>query len=984
MKMNLRTSFALAAAVAATQLTAASFAGTSANSAGTTQLNGTGNPAVTITLSGSTAMQNFTVSPGISYLTPGGSITLSNGAGGGTTTYSAGTGGAVNYQLASNNFGNADLIAGTTQRHSGIRLEWHAQGSVEGILELTDSQIDDTLQNNVVYDHTSTNPVFINTNNFTGGTFTNGSATLNGFLLQNNGSSSFTARAAGAINPIQMAISDVNARQGFSRSGTGTFSANPNSDGYGKGNPLFRVGTGSFATSGLGQAYTRQQLLDQTALNMLTTKVDPRTGTFNNSGPWNSAGIDNLDNHVVAVTATAMVANPGTGLDKLNRSDAKWLQTTGRLQNGADFNVATRDVNSGTRNVFALNTGVDPSWAGGEFDDGNSTVTADSNAQRSIGSGVRFSGKTGGGLIRDTVQNGRMALGTYALNDAVGRAKTGQTNPLRVLSYRDSTDETAAAVAPSYATVTDGTYVIWQNETYVTVKDNNSSAAAAIAAISDPTARAAAWKAATDDFASGVGIKGDNSGHDVADFRKNILGTVANYTTSTPTSVANPADQLLATNFIPQEFMAKRKADGIDGVGNTEGNPDYVPSYRNAFLSSGIGATLKADAPNSITNGVSSVYGGSGTTNAGTFGNISITAASNANGSTAGGNYLFGNFRQNGIRDFAAVKAALDANKAMELAGVGKAWNAGSLNNTPINTTGVATLSTALSGMTAQNTGSLGANKGDLIVLGDYDSNGTFDGKDLYLLARGASLADNTGTDTLNVGANETFGDALRRGVLRKNAALKYMSDNTTDTQKTEASVNGTLSTSTQIANAFRIEDVNRDGAIDLKDAKIVDSFHKQDYRVLEHQLNAAIGTDGLPDIDPATQTPRPISLVDVELNDTGNINIADFAVVRTAIGSLLVDGDANFDGTVDTVDFAKLVAGFGTTDASWSQGNFDLTGDISSTDFNLLVSHFGQSASGALPGSFLGSPVPEPAGTLAVVLAGGLGLRRRNRRAHA
>ena len=67
---------------------------------------------------------------------------------------------------------------------------------------------------------------------------------------------------------------------------------------------------------------------------MPTTNIDPQTGTNYAAGAWTTAGLGNLVSQRVAVTATTFAANPGTGLTKLNSSDAQWLQTTGRLQNG--------------------------------------------------------------------------------------------------------------------------------------------------------------------------------------------------------------------------------------------------------------------------------------------------------------------------------------------------------------------------------------------------------------------------------------------------------------------------------------------------------------------------------------------------------------------------------------------------------------------------------------------------------------------------
>ena len=60
--------------------------------------------------------------------------------------------------------------------------------------------------------------------------------------------------------------------------------------------------------------------------------------------------------------------------------------------------------------------------------------------------------------------------------------------------------------------------------------------------------------------------------------------------------------------------------------------------------------------------------------------------------------------------------------------------------------------------------------KGDLIAMGDFNSDGSFDGKDLYLMAHGAALADTNASTTLSGGA-DAFADKVASGVLRKNAA---------------------------------------------------------------------------------------------------------------------------------------------------------------------------------------------------------------------
>src|SRR5258705_3654070 len=86
--------------------------------------------AVTISLSGSTAMRNFTTSAGFTYLNPGTSITLNSGISGAPLIYTAPTGNQTQVQLAQGNFtdpedtvfdpGNADF----TLSYKALRVEW--------------------------------------------------------------------------------------------------------------------------------------------------------------------------------------------------------------------------------------------------------------------------------------------------------------------------------------------------------------------------------------------------------------------------------------------------------------------------------------------------------------------------------------------------------------------------------------------------------------------------------------------------------------------------------------------------------------------------------------------------------------------------------------------------------------------------------------------------------------------------------------------
>jgi len=177
-------------------------------------------------------MRNFTISPGFTLLntTPGNSITLGgpDSNPGDALTYNLG--GSVVLQFAQQDFNTNDLTAGAAQSHSALRVEWHEQGSVEGILELADGQIDDTIQDNTLYNPTVANPTWINRNKFTIAT------TLGGHPLVNN--TNANSRALQAQAPVQMAISDVTATQGFAKGGVannnnGAYTKTPSDPGYG-------------------------------------------------------------------------------------------------------------------------------------------------------------------------------------------------------------------------------------------------------------------------------------------------------------------------------------------------------------------------------------------------------------------------------------------------------------------------------------------------------------------------------------------------------------------------------------------------------------------------------------------------------------------------------------------------------------------------------------------------------------------------------
>jgi hypothetical protein len=218
--------------------------------------------------------------------------------------------------------------------------------------------------------------------------------------------------------------------------------------------------------------------------------------------------------------------------------------------------------------------------------------------------------------------------------------------------------------------------------------------------------------------------------------------------------------------------------------------------------------------------------------------------------------------------------------------------------------------------------------KGDLVVLGDYNGDGEFNGQDIYLLATGASLTSAGSLTGLNATAT-TFPDAVRdtTDILRKNFALNWVNNYLNASSDTAgaaylrqtaaailtgfnpATVNiaagtnpvtgqpnfiptgthdlGTTDPITGLeqytydptgANAFNPSDVNRDGTVDFNDAVLVDQYNGQSYQNLNQSLAATAQT-------PVTGAIEPLSLVAVQQVDGESaIGSADLAVENTAL----------------------------------------------------------------------------------------------------
>jgi hypothetical protein len=924
---------------------------------------------VTISTAGSTALKNWFVKNTNTFteIQPGTTININgvqypsavaNSSTGATglgvnewnTSTVPGHGDAFAYQLAPKSVSTStalpNVIEGSTlDQAQAISFQFHESGSVEGILELANDQIAPVtyVTQNVNRDPNTGNGVWVNYNEFGGGgTAQNptgwasnagstnvGSGTLNGntlgefyangqqFTLGGNAQPAFNLSGGnlnGGQNAVQMAISDAIPLQVFAADNTTVSSstpwtATPQNAGYGQGNT-------KLATGGLGTPSVRAVYQSTAALNMPSGAINPRTGTAFGTGAWNSAELGNLTTQTVATTATLFVANPGTGLTQLDRTDAQWLETTGRLQNGASFNMTTRDVNSGTRNVAALETGIDPTWAVGANDDGNGNAGNGGSAQITLGSALRFSNKTAGGAeLRPTVQVARMSVGTLSINDASGYTVNTKNNPIRALEYSDSTDGSAPYVLANYYNISDGAYTIFQNEQVVTLKAPDASYS----------------NSASNYSAGSPNIQGDDSTGDVKALINNTINSVVAYNQTG--GVASPAGGLLNQGFIIPQLMQVQKAEnGLNQPGlksqivsnvNTGQANEYNPSFASGTAFNSLVSTLASGDPNSVTSGTNSLYGANGTISS--FSTSSNASPFNSSIAVTTANYLVGNFNQNGVRDFgAAVVSAQKAQAALDASTYGdSAFNGTGSASSLVVTTGIAALDampTQNGQASSSNTTGTGASRGDLIVMGDYNGDGVFDGRDLYDFAVGASLSDagnrpvlvgsgsgatiQAGTGTISGGASN-FSTNITTSVLNKNVALDYLQDVASASEKLEARAVLTVTSGTTAAaipagstftgtdgasglaqftydptgtNAYNKSDVNSDGVVDFNDALVVDNSYGLSFT---NQSNALTATEPTP-VSGVLELTNLVLAQQIDTNTS--IGASDLAVVNTAL----------------------------------------------------------------------------------------------------
>ncbi|HYO11002.1 MAG TPA: hypothetical protein VER17_18705 [Tepidisphaeraceae bacterium] len=869
-----------------------------------------------VSTTGATAIGRFNSMEGNSFaITLGQNAPLTIGR----TTYSLNAGGAAQ------RLGALDASASSTDpllAQDRMAYYYHQTGSIEGVLELADTYgLNAAAAVRKPTDATSSNPVWMMGNRVNGVNYNNATNAVeivssgttvrnefNGYTLGRNyrntgatdnafrnSASTATADQVTTAPPGQnfarIAWSDVKAQQAFAKGApaTSAFNARPNTVGYGQG-----------PGAAVGSTTNFQRFRNETSLITAT----------------NTFGQDNFRSETIAVVPFTISANPGTGLEILSKTDLQWANVTGRLQNGANFNHSTRDVGSGTRNQYANNLGIDPTWAAGERDrrhlgdvdgagpisgvgsysalttDGSSvTVNVGDEAaptraisgsssstelafEHRAGARLRFADKTGGGNVKAAVQSSRMGFGVLSTDNAGVEGKTGNgslAGQIRVL--RLDFQNGHGALLPKPDEITSGKYQLWSQAQAVTVKANPAAADT-----SAPGGRAIAGD--TVDHAGSVGIH--------RKFIDNITNSVGDFPVGA--SAVTPADGIINSGFLLPQLMEVTKNFDGDAYGSrtrTAAQQDVYNSYKSAALAPG-GFLDWADP--------SAVAGYNGNTvkyEIYSYNNTATSSSANANKSIVINQRLAlaGDFNNDKVRDLQDVA---------------------DLARARVNPTGYVNGATgwaANSVISGKAGNAVLAPEEGLLVLSDFDGDGNFlsldaattatepvSRKDVRWFLYGAAVdtTDTAGNATLAAayGTGEAASMTLDRkrraygvrlGNLKKNAAVDAYNatiQSLVGSPVAGGSYAGVFTQAQADAEKVNKFDVDADGFADVYDAVTVDRNHNKNFTVLADVMGAAD------------------DLVAAELNDDKVINASDVATINAGLTGT---GKTNWRGGVLT-----------------------------------------------------------------------------------
>ncbi len=714
---------------------------------------------------------------------------------------------------------------------------------------------------------------------------TNGIATNPGgfrVLGETTGPNIFRAASSGGGIKMDFANLDVPVFWFSLQDGTPKFNAVPNEDGYGN-NPVVALDKDGNPTS---------------QSNKLRSLAGPN-GTANTR--INTPDANTIFDTDIALVPVATIANPGTDLVQIDMSDLQYYNTTGRGKNGQNLVVATRDVGSGTRNAYANGIGVDPSWNIGD----NIGVRSSASADDLAGPDYQPTNRGGSSRIEGSVTNNRFAIGHTGAQRGASRwlnspdVSVPANRVLNALPVRSDIKGGTVFAGPTLANTIAG-----GPDGY------NITGPASIATVGNPRSNAASvggWGFLPDGLDGIPGTADDETGP--APFPSAPMGNPAaaafvnNLTRSIQAFQALPgADETL---FTPGELAATlyvlpNAADNIPNPNPVAGsgfisqvpNPTLNQALQDFILGPSVPNDLKdarLESADPLATGAvpartainPSPYSDANETGASVDGGRYISqggALFSAGDNLPARNKVGFDFDGNGLREIADISEAYLALLDRE-AGAGFQWAAPNGNGLL-----ASEHSTGISGSDAI-----------VEVLGDTNSDGSFDRKDMRYFADGLAIDPSTGN------LNRFLGfEALDNEELNFFGIMPYTTGASYKAGDAAADIAGEAQTPGFVPNGA-------DNMINLADIDYV-AANFGDWT----DLNQAVGMDLSADMNG--------DLV-VDLNDV-------CFVINTVLGTEF--GDLNLDGVRDASDAALVNVG---GVATYSNGDVNLDGVIDSTD---------------------------------------------------
>ncbi len=714
--------------------------------------------------------------------------------------------------------------------------------------------------------------------------------------------------------------------------GTPAFDSKPGTAGYGR-NPNGPVNKDGTAVVGSGAS---QQLVDISA--------DGRT-LYSGTGTGDANTI--FGTPIVYNTVGALV-NLGVGRSEIRQSDLRHLNATGRMRNGENLVMVTRESGSGTRNAFVNSVCLDPSWAVGENVGGDNSNTV--NFSQNCGPNYLPSNKVGSGDMESTVTNTRLGLGYTGTERYTNSGLTGRMELLAVKpDLTNGSDAVGSFARPSAFNQVfnnplrgDNTsgYVIGGIQTFTTIGDPLSAPAA---------------------FGGLDNGNQDMENLQAAAYINNILQSTAAFS-SNPSSDVNTSSpgEFLGINFIlasvpefvqpqlnpcgwvPNPAFATGVVPRAFALANSVfGRPANAASY-NTFGNHG----LNGRVPTRTTGQTYS----DGTTGAATTYILQDgTTATYGSATFPTRNRIAGDFSGNGVRDLADIPNMIAAWRQRN---GGPAWTAP--NGTgPIN-------------------GELGG-KASIEILGDFNCDGNFTTQDVRYFADGLLVINNV-TDR-------------KQGFTQVDAAFGGNFFGTTKaTPAAYAPGDSRADVAGGAGRTANFQPIAQDGTINGLDIDFVYSQYRGlgdgamnwdntfDAVGKDYSANMTSGDTNV-DVNDVCEIVRGVlgtNFGDVNLD--GVANCADLAVINqpampyagtwatgdvngdglvtaadvAQIRSFILPGDLNGDGAVNTSDLTNFLGLFGTTPACNSVV-FALDPNATSVTTNALTAflgRFGTSAS--------------------------------------